>query len=199
MIISEDHILQEELNNLTRILLARAYPLQLFIKNIKKALTRSRNNLLSQRTPHTETNILPIVIRFSDIGNLLSAIIHRNWSNVADDTALFGHPNPYQPITNPAIFITTLLTMHKHIAPHSRISGTATHTPPHTRIQKYPQWYTHGDITTVVTIVSSSILDTLNSFWYYGQLMERRDMLWRSWYHLSTMGRINALTLMLIT
>ena len=35
MIISEDHILQEKLNNLTRILLARAYPLHLIIKNIK--------------------------------------------------------------------------------------------------------------------------------------------------------------------
>ena len=38
MIISEDHILQAELNNLTRILLARAYPLHLIIKNIKKNL-----------------------------------------------------------------------------------------------------------------------------------------------------------------
>ena len=37
MIISGDHILQEELNNLTRILLARAYPLHLIIKN-KKSL-----------------------------------------------------------------------------------------------------------------------------------------------------------------
>ena len=35
-IISEDHILQEELNNLTRILLACSYPLHLIIKNIKK-------------------------------------------------------------------------------------------------------------------------------------------------------------------
>ena len=38
MIISEDHILQEELNNLTRILLARAYPLHLIIKKVKKSL-----------------------------------------------------------------------------------------------------------------------------------------------------------------
>ena len=37
-IISEDHILQEELNNLTRILLARTYPPHLVIKNIKKSL-----------------------------------------------------------------------------------------------------------------------------------------------------------------
>ena len=59
MVISEDHILQAELNNLTRILLAPAYPLHLIIKSIKKALTYSRNYLLSQRTPHTETNVLP--------------------------------------------------------------------------------------------------------------------------------------------
>ena len=36
MIISEDHILQTELSNLTRIFLACAYPLHLIIKNIKK-------------------------------------------------------------------------------------------------------------------------------------------------------------------
>ena len=36
MIILEDHILQAELNNLTRILFACAYPLHLIIKNIKK-------------------------------------------------------------------------------------------------------------------------------------------------------------------
>ena len=88
MIISEDHILQAELNNLTRILLARAYPLHLIIKNIKKALTHSRNYLLSQRTPHTETNILPIITPFSDIGKQLTAIIHRNWEIVANDTTL---------------------------------------------------------------------------------------------------------------
>ena len=48
MIISEDKILQAELNSLTRILLARAYPLYLIIKNINKALTYSCNYLLSQ-------------------------------------------------------------------------------------------------------------------------------------------------------
>ena len=69
MIISEDHIPQAELNNLTRILLARSYPLHVIIKNIKKALTHSRNYLLSQRTLHTETNILPIVTLFSDFSD----------------------------------------------------------------------------------------------------------------------------------
>ena len=62
MIISEDHILQKEFNNLTRILLARAYPLHLVIKNIKKALTHSRNYLSSQRAPtYTDTDIPTII------------------------------------------------------------------------------------------------------------------------------------------
>ena len=78
MIISEDHIVQEELNNLTRILLARANPLHLIIKNFKKALTYNRNYLLAQRTPRTETNILPIVTLFSDIVKLFTATIHKN-------------------------------------------------------------------------------------------------------------------------
>ena len=60
MINSEDDILQEELNNLTRILLAHTYPLHLTIKKIKKALTHNRNHLLSQGTPQTEINILPL-------------------------------------------------------------------------------------------------------------------------------------------
>ena len=88
MIISEDHILQAELNNLTRILLARAYPLHLIIKNIKKALTHSRNYLLSQRTPHTETKILPIITPFSDMGKEVTATIHINSQIVANETTL---------------------------------------------------------------------------------------------------------------
>ena len=55
MIISEDHIMQEELNNLTCILLSHAYPLNLIIKNIKNALTHNRNYLLSQRTQRSFT------------------------------------------------------------------------------------------------------------------------------------------------
>ena len=87
MIISEDHILQEELNNLTRILLAHAYPLHLIIKSIK-ALTCNCNHLLSHRIPQTQTNIIPIVTPLSDIGKLLTAIIHSNWHNVDNYTTL---------------------------------------------------------------------------------------------------------------
>ena len=72
MITSEDHILQAELNNLTRILLARAYPLHLIIKKIKNGLTHSRNYLLSKQAPHTETNILPIIAPFSDMDKQLT-------------------------------------------------------------------------------------------------------------------------------
>ena len=78
MVITKDHILQEELNNFTHILLARAYPLHLIVKNIKNALTHNLNHLLSQQTPQTETNILPIVTPFSGIGKVLTATIHRN-------------------------------------------------------------------------------------------------------------------------
>ena len=89
MIISEDHILQVELNNLIRILLALAYPLHLIIKNIKKkALTHNRNYLLSQQAPHTKTNILPIITPLLDMGEQLAAIIHRNWHIFANDTTL---------------------------------------------------------------------------------------------------------------
>ena len=88
MIISEDHILQEELNNLTRITLARAYPLHLIIKNVKKALINTRSNSLSQRTPHIETNILPIITPLSNTGNSFIATVHKNWHTVADDATL---------------------------------------------------------------------------------------------------------------
>ena len=140
MIISDDHILQAEFNNLTRILLAQSYPLHLTIKNIKKALSRSRNYLLSQPTPHTETNILPIITPFSDIGKQPS-----------------GHPNLCKPTPNPTVFIATLSTQHKHMVPLSKTPRTTTHTHPYSLIRTYPH------ITTVVRPIFSSIPDTPNS------------------------------------
>ena len=86
MIISEDHILREELNNVTRTLLLRAYPLHHIIKNIKKSYIYTRSNILYQRTPHTEKNILLIIIPFSDIGKSFMATIHKNWHTIDDDT-----------------------------------------------------------------------------------------------------------------
>ena len=84
MIISEDHILQEELNNLKRILLARAYPLHLIIKNIKSLDLQTQSLVILTNT--TDRNILPIVTPFSDISKLLTAVMHGNWHSVANDT-----------------------------------------------------------------------------------------------------------------
>ena len=165
MIISKNHILKEQCNNLTGILIARTNPLHVIIKKIKKALTNSRNYLLSQQTPHIETDILPIITPFSEWAN--------NWQPSYTEIAtllpmtphspLFGHPNLYQPIANPRVFITTLFTLHKHMVPDSKTPRTTTHTHPRTPIRTYPQWYTHDDITAVVTPLSASIPDTPNS------------------------------------
>ena len=105
MIISEDHILQEELNNLTRIILACKDLLHSIIKN-EKSLDRYHNNLLSQRTPQTLTKVLPIITPFSDIGKLFTATIHRidKQLPLTPHSPLFGHPNPYQPTPNSATF-----------------------------------------------------------------------------------------------
>ena len=87
-IISEDHILQEDLNNLTHILLAHTYPLHFIIKNIKKALFYNHSNLPSPQTPHSEGNIPPIITSFSDIGKSFRATIHKNWHTINNDTTL---------------------------------------------------------------------------------------------------------------
>ena len=57
----------------------------------------------------------------------------------------FGHSNPCQPIPNPAVFITTLFTLLKQMAPHGRSPSTTTHTPTYTNtdipIVIYPWQY----------------------------------------------------------
>ena len=139
MIISEDHILEAELNNLTRILLARAYPLHLIIKNIKKALTHNCNYLLSQRTPHTETNILHIITPFSDMGKQLT----RSYTEIGTllptipHSPPSGYPDLCRPTLNPTVFIATLFitTLDKHMVPHSKIPRTTTHSHSHTPIR----------------------------------------------------------------
>ena len=105
MIISEDHILQAELNNLTRILLARSYPLHLIIKNIKKALIHSCNYLLSQQTPHTKTNILPI----QPTPNPTLFTLHKHRVAHGKTPRTTTHTHPHTPIrTYP--HITTVVT-----------------------------------------------------------------------------------------
>ena len=58
MIISEDLFLLEELNNVTHIVLACAYPQHLIIENIKKALTHNSNYQLSQRASQSKPTIV---------------------------------------------------------------------------------------------------------------------------------------------
>ena len=96
---------------------------------------------------------------YTEIGTLLPTTPH---------SPPFGHPH-FISLPNPAVFITTLFTQHKHLAPHSKTPSTTTHTHPHTPIRTYPQWYTHGDITAVVIPISSSIAYTPNSSWCHGQ------------------------------
>ena len=88
IIICDDHILQEELNNLTCILLAHAYSLHLITKNIKKSPIHTHSHLLLQRTTHAETKILPIITPFLNIGKSFAATIHNYRDTVADDTTL---------------------------------------------------------------------------------------------------------------
>ena len=121
MIISEDHILEEELNNLTRILLARAYPLYTSSLKTKKALIHNRSNLLSQRTPQTETNILPIVTSFSDIGKLSTATANKDWRTIAVDTTLSTTIWPSKPL--PAY--TKSSSIHNHLVHSAQTHGSS--------------------------------------------------------------------------
>ena len=139
--------MQEELNNLTRTLLARTYPLHLIIKNIKKALTHNRNNLLSQRTPQTITKILHIITPFSDVGKLFTAIMYKNWHTIANDTTLHY------------LAIQTLISLYQ-IQQHPQplcprytsiwllMAGFLTPLPIHIHIHQHR--HTHSDILTVI-------------------------------------------------
>lgn len=69
-------------------LLARTYPLPFIIKNIKKDLIYTCSNLLSQRTPHTETKILPIITPSLDIGKSFIVTINKTWNTIAGDGML---------------------------------------------------------------------------------------------------------------
>ena len=54
-----------------------------------KTLIYMPSNLLSQRTPHIEPNILPIVTPFSDMGKSFTNTIHKNWHTIANEATQF--------------------------------------------------------------------------------------------------------------
>ena len=151
MIISEDHILQAEPNNLIRILLARACPLHLIIKNIKKCLDpqpqlpviSTNTTYKDQHSSHCNPSRRHGQTTHSPHTQKLAHFCQRHHNL---------HILAIQPTPNP-----TLFTLHKHRVAHGKTPRTTTHTHPHTPIRTYPH------ITTVVTPAFSSIPDTPNS------------------------------------
>ena len=119
MNISKDRIRQEQLNSLTLTLLARAHPLHLSIRNIKKALIYTRSNLLLQRTPHREKDILPIITPFSDIGESITATTHKNWQTIANDATLSTIWS-----SKPLSGYTKSSSIHNYSSPHKHVAQT---------------------------------------------------------------------------
>ena len=113
-------------------------------------------------------------------------------------TPLFRHPNPYQPIPNPAAFTTIMSMLHKYMAPHGRIPNTTTHIHPHIPIQTYPLWYSQSYIPTVATIPPPPYQTYQTNLGTTENIIEHQNMLWRSRYHPMIMRHTNAQTLMLI-
>ena len=97
-------------------------------------MTHNCNHPLSQRTPEIGTNILPIVTPSKTWANYSQQLYIKIGTIllIAPHSPPIGHLNPYQPTSRPTAFITTSLTMHKHMAPRSRTPNATTHTHPHT-------------------------------------------------------------------
>ena len=97
----------------------------LIIKNIKKGFIYTCSNLLSQRTPHTKTNIALIITPLS-----LSqprCIRIDTQLPVTPRFLLCSHLNLYLPIQSLASFTTILFIPHKHMAYHNTIPNSATY------------------------------------------------------------------------
>ena len=87
MTVLEDHILQAELNNLTRILLARAYPLHLIIKNIKNLDLQPQLPVIPTNTTYRNQHP-PHCNSFLRHGQTTHSHHTINWRIVAKDTTL---------------------------------------------------------------------------------------------------------------
>ena len=193
MIISEDNILQAELNNLTRSPLACAYPLHLIIKNIKKPWFV---NLSRKGTPQTETNILPIVTPSSYIGKLFTATIDENRHTIANDTTLnsIWPSKPLLVYTKSSSIHNHFVPLHKHMVPHA---GFLTLLPIQTHMNR--QRHTHSDIPRIATLFSPPSYQTHpTNLVTADNIMEHQDMIWRSNYYPTIVRLTNALTLMLV-
>lgn len=87
MIISEDSILQDELYNLTKILLARKYPLHIINQNIIKALQFSQTELIyKNKQENTDVDQpIPFITKYTDTGKKLKQMVNEHWHILTDD------------------------------------------------------------------------------------------------------------------
>ena len=96
LFISDDTILQKELNSLTISLLARKYPLEVITHNISKALLHSRDTLL-YRTPKASSSrsVIPVVTPYSSEGRQFSKSVRDRWHIIENDPQLHRiYPSP---------------------------------------------------------------------------------------------------------
>ena len=83
LLISNDETLEQELYNLTKILLARDYPLNVINRNIKKSLKFRQQDLINkENTKEKSQNLndtIPFNITYSTIGSKADRIFQKNW------------------------------------------------------------------------------------------------------------------------
>ena len=115
MIISDDTLLQIELDNLTRILIARDYPLEIITRNIEKALQFSHYELIHRNKQNdSKKQVLPVITPYSNEGIALSSTIKYHWPLIKND------PDLSQIWPSPPITAFTKSKSLKDILVHSR-------------------------------------------------------------------------------
>ena len=89
LLITDDTLLQKELDSLAISLLARQYPLEIITRNISKALLHSRDTLL-YRPSKTKSSkrVLPIVTPYSPEGRHFSQSVRNRWHIIENDSQL---------------------------------------------------------------------------------------------------------------
>ena len=89
LLITDDTLLQKELDSLAISLLTRQYPLEIITRNISKALLHSRETLL-HRPPKTASpkRVLPIVTPYSPEGRHFSQSVRNRWHIIENDSEL---------------------------------------------------------------------------------------------------------------
>ena len=89
LLITDDTLLQKELDSLAISLLTRQYPLEIITRNISKALLHSRETLL-HRPPKTASpkRVLPIITPYSPEGRHFSQSVRNRWHIIENDSEL---------------------------------------------------------------------------------------------------------------